>query len=335
MNPQEATLAVKAGQKMQIYSLALQRMTKETTLQEEVTFWKWISATVIVLVSAKAVYHWSMDGSAKPEKMFERHADMAGAQIINYCADSSGQWLCLVGISQKEGRIVGALQLYSVEKKISQSIEGHACAFSTFTFQGATKPSIVFTFAVRTATAAKVYILEVAKGEGSNFSKKAVDLFFPADSAADFPVGMQVSDKFGIIYVITKFGFLHMYDIETGQVVFRNRVSQDSIFLTAKHKERDGILCVNRKGQVLLTTVDEENIVPFLINLPNAPHAVQVAIALASRANLKGADGLFVDQFQKLFRAGQYKEAAKVAASSPGVSLRNKGKRNNLLFFFK
>jgi len=30
---------------------------------------------------------------------------------------------CLVGISQKDGRVAGSMQLYSVQRKVSQSIE--------------------------------------------------------------------------------------------------------------------------------------------------------------------------------------------------------------------
>jgi hypothetical protein len=67
-------------------------------------------------------------------------------------------------------------------------------------------------------------------------------------------------------------------------------------------------------------TVDEATIVPFIVNtVQNVP----LAVALSTRANLKGAESLFTGQFQRLFQAGQYKEAAIIAASSPGTVLRN------------
>lgn len=37
--------------------------------------------------------------------------------------------LLLIGISAQQNRVVGAMQLYSVERKVSQPIEGHAAAF--------------------------------------------------------------------------------------------------------------------------------------------------------------------------------------------------------------
>jgi len=41
----------------------------------------------------------------------------------------------LIGISAQQNRVVGAMQLYSVERKVSQPIEGHAAAFMQVTYQ--------------------------------------------------------------------------------------------------------------------------------------------------------------------------------------------------------
>lgn len=46
---------------------------------------------------------------------------------------------------------------------------------------------------------------------------------------------------------------------------------------------------------------------------------LDLAMALAKRGNLPGAEGLVVQQFQRLYAAGQYKEAAELAADSPQV----------------
>ena len=39
-------------------------------------------------------------------------------QIINYRVDASQNWLLLIGISAQQSRVVGAMQLYSVERKV-------------------------------------------------------------------------------------------------------------------------------------------------------------------------------------------------------------------------
>ncbi len=48
------------------------------------------------------------------------------------------------------------MQLYSVERKVSQPIEGHAAAFTQFKLDGNKKPSTLFSFAVRGAQGGKV-----------------------------------------------------------------------------------------------------------------------------------------------------------------------------------
>lgn len=62
-------------------------------------FWKWISVNTVALVTDTAVYHWSMEGDSQPAKVFDRHASLAGCQIINYRTDEQQKWLLLIGIS--------------------------------------------------------------------------------------------------------------------------------------------------------------------------------------------------------------------------------------------
>lgn len=50
------------------------------------------------------------------------------------------------------------MQLYSVERRVSQPIEGHAAAFAQFKVEGNPEPSTLFCFAVRTAQGGKVNI---------------------------------------------------------------------------------------------------------------------------------------------------------------------------------
>jgi len=98
--------------------------------------------------------------------------------------------------------------------------------------------------------------LQEKKGRPS-FTKKQADLFFPPDFANDFPVAMQISHKYSLIYVITKLGLLFVYDLETATAVYRNRISPDPIFLTAEASSVGGFYAINRRGQVLLATLNE------------------------------------------------------------------------------
>uniref|UniRef100_A0A0E0RCL7 Clathrin heavy chain n=1 Tax=Oryza rufipogon TaxID=4529 RepID=A0A0E0RCL7_ORYRU len=151
------------------------------------------------------------------------------------------------------------------------------------------------------------------------FSKKQADLFFPPDFQDDFPVAMQISQKYGLIYVITKLGLLFVYDLETAAAVYRNRISPDPIFLTAESSASGGFYAINRRGQVLHATVNDATIVPFVSSQLNN---LELAVNLAKRANLPGAENLVVQRFQELFAQTKYKEAAELAAESPQGLLR-------------
>lgn len=55
-----------------------------------------------------------------------------------------------------------------------------------------------------------------------------------------------------------------MYDLETAAAVYRNRISPDPIFLTTEASSIGGFYAINRRGQVLLATVNEQTIVEFV-----------------------------------------------------------------------
>lgn len=272
-------------------------------------------------MSETVIYHWDVTGSQEsPVKLTDRHASLAGTQIINYHVNSDNKWSSLVGIAQENGRIVGHIQLYSKDRNISQGIEGHASAFALLRLDGASSDSRLFAFANRTETGAKLHIVEIDHQDGNPvYQKKAVDLYCPPELANDFPVSVEVSYKYGLVYVITKHGLIHLYDLETGVCIFMNRISSDSIFTATSYEATSGVIAINRKGQVLSVSINEDTIVPYILNnLGNS----SLALALASRGGLAGADGLYQQQFNQLLNSGNYAEAAKIAATSPRGILR-------------
>lgn len=315
-------LALKAqGRTIQVFNLGTKQKLKSTVMNEDVVFWKWFSSTSLGLVTESSVYHWNVfdEAQAAPVKMFERNPNLSGCQIINYRVNDDEKWMVVVGISQKEGRVAGSMQLYSKDRGISQNIEGHAAAFGNLEVEGQPAPYKLFTFAVRTAVGAKLHIVEIDPNpSNARYAKKAMDIYFPPEATNDFPVAMQISSRYSIIYMITKYGFIHLYDLESGTCIFMNRISSETIFTTTGDSEGAGIVGINRKGQVLSVTVDDTTIIPYLLQNANTG----LAVKLASRAGLPGADDLYRNQFEQLFAQANYQEAAKVAANSPRGFLR-------------
>eukprot|EP01025_Chloroclados_australasicus_P037130 TRINITY_DN3781_c1_g3_i1.p1 TRINITY_DN3781_c1_g3~~TRINITY_DN3781_c1_g3_i1.p1 ORF type:complete len:1706 (-),score=246.11 TRINITY_DN3781_c1_g3_i1:418-5535(-) len=334
MNPQQKIVALKAaiqsgGDNLQIFNLDTKQKLKSHEMPQGVAFWKWISDTKLGLVTGTEIFHWDMNGTGGPVKVFDREANLQSSQIINYRVDPTEKWCILIGIApgpaERPNLIKGFMQLYSVDQQRSQALEAHAAAFSRIQVAGRDQQSIVIAFAQKTLKdgqiTSKLHVIEVGAPAGQPAIKKNADLFFPQEFADDFPVALQIDERFKLIYVITKFGLLFVYDLETATAVYRNRVSQDPVFLTAPGSANGGVYALNRKGQVLSMGVNEATMVNFVSNqLKN----VDLALAIAKRGNLPGAENLVVQQFEQYFTSGQYKQAAEVAADSPMGILRKR-----------
>jgi hypothetical protein len=161
MHPKEKILALRAQRQLQIFNIQLKQKVKSHLMHDDIVFWKWISDTTLGIVTESAVYHWNgMTGTDAPVKVFDRHVSLAANQIINYRVNSEEKWLAVVGISSNQNpagfKVKGAIQLYSVERGVSQPIEGHAACFAEIRLDGSSVDTKLFTFAVRTAQGAKV-----------------------------------------------------------------------------------------------------------------------------------------------------------------------------------
>jgi len=76
---------------------------------------------------------------------------------------------------------------------------------------------------------------------------------FPSDPqfVSDFPVFMHVSRKYGMLFVATKFGFVSIYELTTASLIFRERISDSSVFVGARESSNDGIYVIAKNGNVI------------------------------------------------------------------------------------
>mmetsp|Transcript_17321 Transcript_17321/g.52085 ORF Transcript_17321/g.52085 Transcript_17321/m.52085 type:complete len:1674 (-) Transcript_17321:219-5240(-) len=332
MAPDRKVIALKAvtpgtpGDNIQVFNLDTKTKLKAYQMPETVEYWKWTSPSRLGLVTATSVYHWEVEGASDPVKVFDRTPNLSGAQIISYRVSPDSKWSVLIGITagapERPALAKGFMQLYSAEQQKSQPLEAHAASFAKVKFSGRDAESLVIAFAQKTLKdgqiISKLHVIELGTAAGGTVKKQA-ELFFPAEFADDFPVSLQVSTKYGLIYVVTKLGLLFVYDLETATAVYRNRISPDPIFIATGSDTTGGFYAITRRGQVVLGTVNEATIVPFVSQQLNN---LDLALALAKRASLPGAEALIGQQFEKLWAAGQYKEAAECAAESPQGLLR-------------
>merc|ERR1719408_847604 len=140
MNPAENIIALKGstegtpGHFVQVFNLDTKEKLGVYQAPENIVFWRWLGPRMIALICDKDVYHWNLATSGStPEKIFTRSGKLAeaGTQVISYAANSQVSWCLLTAIStQDQGKTIdGNMQLYSVEKKQQQLLEGHAGCF--------------------------------------------------------------------------------------------------------------------------------------------------------------------------------------------------------------
>ncbi|CAM9906461.1 unnamed protein product, partial [Choristocarpus tenellus] len=149
-----------------------------------------------------------------------------------------------------------------------------------------------------------------------------------ADAPNDFPVAMQVGPKHDIIFMITKMGYLFLFDIHSGKALYRAKISEQTVFyLTAAClctlKMQDltgGIIGITaRTGSVLQISVNEATLVPYVVN---TLRDTQLALQLSGRLGLPGAEDLFTSEFNRLLGMNDVSGAARMAGESPNGLLR-------------
>lgn len=317
MHTEQNVIALRAnGTALQVFNLSTKQRLKSYTIESPVVLWKWLTDDVLGLVTATTIYTWNVfDGTNNgPEKLTDRHHCLNNCQIINFVAEPDLNWFAVTGIAQEDGRIAGHIQLVSRARGVSQAIEGHVSKFALVHLEGAPHPTKVFCIGNKTAQGqGNLHIIEIDHVDGNPpFPKKTVDIFFPPDATNDFPVSLQASNEFGIIYILTKYGFIHLYDIESGTNLFVNRITADAVFTAAPYNNGQGIITINKQGQVLAVEVAKERIVPYVVEKLSD---IGLALSLASRGGFPGAENLFQERFHAALNSGDYTAAAKVAAS--------------------
>jgi clathrin heavy chain len=273
MNPGQNVLALRSGTTLQMFNLDAKQKIKSHSMTEAVVFWKWTSATNLALVTAAAVFHWSLaDGQAPPVKVFDRNPALATAQIINYRVSPDEKWCLLGGISSGATANVvnGNMQLYSIEKKVSQPLQGHAAAFATLKLTGREDAQVMM-FHQKEADSQeppKLYIREVGRdpAKGAPFGIQPTVIPIPPDAGADFPVSLAVDQKDEIAFMLTKLGFVYLFDMHSGKTIYRAKITQDTVFVTCPQHSTGAIFGITvRKGQVFRLQLNGPALVPYIL----------------------------------------------------------------------
>jgi clathrin heavy chain len=81
----------------------------------------------------------------------------------------------------------------------------------------------------------------------------------------------------------------------------------------------DGMICINKAGQIFAINIEEPNLVKFVMNAQHITDNKALAVKMAQRYGLSGADEILGGQFNQFIAAGDYAGAARVCAQSPSL----------------
>ena len=283
------------GHFIQVFNLDTKEKLGVFQFTENVMFWKWVGPRDLAIVTETCVHHWRLDSSGQtvPTKMFDRAGKLADptTQIISYGVNGDASWCLLTGISTPDGgkTIEGSMQLFSVEKKQQQLLEGHAGTFGSVPVDDSGKKVGLFCFMERKHGQASTRLHIIDLSRTTNF-KVTQEVQMPSDNPTDFAVALHMSDKHGVIYAVTKAGNGLIFDIQTGTLLFLNKISQESIFIGCSSERSGGMLFVNRKGQVVSFAINEAGWVEYVNTSLNHPNRAEIAMNMGRRFGLPGVD---------------------------------------------
>ncbi len=193
------------------------------------------------------------------------------------------------------------MQLHFTEASQNQAVQAYISCFVNMQLVDPTykTKAVVFIERKHTEATMKLHVMEIGKPkDGMTKFRKNGEFSTPPEAANDFPLSILPSENFGVAFIITKMGYLYIYELSTCSLLFRNRVSETLIFQTVKNNKTDGMLGVNRNGQLLAINMEPEKIVPFIMQkCSHIQDNIGLAFRMAQRFNLPGADNLFIAQF--------------------------------------
>jgi len=332
MHPKHNIIALRAKNDknasiIQVFNLDTQEKLKDIVINYDVVYWRWLTETMIGIVTNTSVLALMIDNPETPaKKIFDRSGALAnqGVFIMSLSCDSQLQWYSLCGFSTtKENNklnVNGHIQLFNVNVNQSQPLEGFCATYGNVKCVDDT-PTSLLGFIDKKSTESK-YSLIVTDISPSKKVKQSVEIQMQVEN--DFPILLNFIESYGLIFLVTNAGFLYVYEVSRAVLIFRCKISEDSCMFSAKNSKTGGLYVINKSGKMLLINVDTNNILPFIMNYcRNVDDILGLCTNLAVRYALPGAEKIFLSLFKNHMQNGNYVEAAKICRDTPGDTLRN------------
>ena len=251
-----------------------------------------------------------------------------GPQVVSYEVSGDGRWALLTGVTKIAGETTtGLMHLYSLETSCCQQLQGRAGCFASIKLHGRTAPTQVLVFEEQCyGEPCKLVVKDLGGGEtapADGFHVQPQPIHFPCGASADYPISMSSAPGQDIVFMITRLGYLLLFDIHTGRIIYsasRTLTVDPLIDTRSTYHAAAGLLAVTScTGKVLQIKLDEQALLPYILEVLGDK---QLALQIGARLNLPGAPDLYLQEFQELLSAGDTGAAVNLAAKSPPHFLR-------------
>ncbi|KAI5507016.1 clathrin light chain binding [Trichomonas vaginalis G3] len=272
MHPSRNVIALRGNNALQVFDLNTRQRLKSFTVPEnmQVTYWKFVDDDTLMFVVGNAVFHWTMSQNNNPVQVFQLLPQLANTQIIGYAVSQDKQWYLLSGLTQENNQIVGKLQIYSNEHKVSQVIDAFNGVFANI---GNLQ---LLAFASKAGNM-KLNIFPLGSSpEAQSFGRKFQDLQAPPDAQDDLPLYVLFSQKYNSIYMVTRGGLLYMMELQSATVYLSVRIANTPQIL-ANSTTNGGILALGKDGRLVSIAINNDTIVDYITQRAGAQVAAKVA----------------------------------------------------------
>ncbi|KRX74458.1 Clathrin heavy chain 2 [Trichinella sp. T6] len=278
MNPSLQLIAILGDENLEVWDLQTESPKRYfDTANHPVIFYKWIDINnILILTHQRMLISWN------------------------------------IGENYESMKLSSMMLLYNVHRQKTEVYSAVTACFLHFkpNANANAKPCTLLCFVGRDSFYGWMIHIENLSKHGCSFVKKAISFSFPQRRRDDFPVAMQANDKYGILFVITSHGYLHVFDVNDSICLYEGMFTSYPVVLLTAYKD-NGIVCVNEMGYIVTAVINEEEIISCLsISLKNK----SAVMKFARRCNLPGAEGLFSWEFWDLCNNGEYYRAAELAA---------------------
>ncbi|KRY54603.1 Clathrin heavy chain 2 [Trichinella britovi] len=294
MNPSLQLIAILGDENLEVWDLQTESPKRYfDTANHPVIFYKWIDINnILILTHQRMLISWNIGENYELFKLQHfRHSDRQQMRMVS-------------------DYFTSMMLLYNVHQQKTEVYSAVTACFLHFKPNANAKPCTLLCFVGRDSFYGWMIHIENLSKHGCSFVKKAISFSFPQRRRDDFPVAMQANDKYGILFVITSHGYLHVFDVNDSICLYEGMFTSFPVVLLTAYKD-SGIVCVNEMGCIVTAVIDEEEIISCLsISLKNK----SAVMKFARRCNLPGAEGLFSWEFWDLCNNGEYYRAAELAA---------------------